>query len=93
MGNNDNGLLFTKCGNITMTAFGIGGNGSKLCVAQVTFYYSLMLNYGKKLKKKIHLKIKKFLPTLFITFWQIFATKKHWSQITIFFNFVIFLHW
>jgi len=29
------GCYFTKCGNITMMAFNIGNNGSKLCVAQV----------------------------------------------------------
>jgi hypothetical protein len=62
------GFYFTKCGNITMMAFGIGGNQSKLCVAQVASYYSSKLNYGKKLGKKIHFKMKKLLPTLFITF-------------------------
>jgi hypothetical protein len=50
------GCYFTKCGNITMMAFGIGGNGSKLCVAEVASYYSSRSNYGKKTKKKIHLK-------------------------------------
>jgi hypothetical protein len=45
------GCYFTKCANITMMAFGIGGNGSKLCVAHIASYYSSRLNYGKKLKR------------------------------------------
>jgi len=33
VGDSDNELLFTKCDNMTMVTFGVGGDGSKPCIA------------------------------------------------------------
>jgi len=54
------GCYFTKCGNITMMAFNIGNNGSKLCVAQVCLLLFIEVELWQKNFKKF--------PTLFITF-------------------------
>jgi hypothetical protein len=72
---------FTKCGNMTIVTFGVGGDGSKPCIAPMASYISHWRQIMAKKRKKFKILIKGFSLASFIHILAIvFHNTKHWSR-------------